>query len=63
MARKLESAQIVFSAYRRGINYVKQEGFPLKKAPPIGFQVEPDGSIDFRQTTVNPAPSSSLSPL
>jgi UDP:flavonoid glycosyltransferase YjiC (YdhE family) len=26
------------------------------KAPPIGFQVKPDGSIDFRQTAVNPGP-------
>ena len=26
------------------------------KAPPIGFQVKPDGSIDFRQTAINPGP-------
>jgi UDP:flavonoid glycosyltransferase YjiC (YdhE family) len=56
IARKLKNAKIVFSTYREGINYVKQEGFPLIKAPPIGFQVKPDGSVDFRQTAVNPGP-------
>ncbi|MGD0978201.1 MAG: glycosyltransferase [Candidatus Bathyarchaeia archaeon] len=56
IARKLENADIVFSTYREGINYVKQEGFPLIEAPPIVFQVKPDGSVDFRQTAVNPGP-------
>jgi UDP:flavonoid glycosyltransferase YjiC (YdhE family) len=56
IARKLENAHIVFSTYREGINYVKQEGFPLIEAPPIVFQVKPDGSVDFRQTAVNPGP-------
>jgi UDP-N-acetylglucosamine--N-acetylmuramyl-(pentapeptide) pyrophosphoryl-undecaprenol N-acetylglucosamine transferase len=56
IARKLENAQMVFSTYREGTNYVKQEGFPLIEAPPIVFQVKPDGSVDFRQTAVNPGP-------
>jgi UDP-N-acetylglucosamine--N-acetylmuramyl-(pentapeptide) pyrophosphoryl-undecaprenol N-acetylglucosamine transferase len=56
IARKLQNASIVFSTYREGINYVKQEGFSLLEAPPIGFQVKPDGSVDFRQTAVNPGP-------
>jgi len=56
IARKLKNAEMMFSTYREGINYVKQEGFPLIKAPPIGFQVKPDGSVDFRQTAVNPGP-------
>jgi UDP-N-acetylglucosamine--N-acetylmuramyl-(pentapeptide) pyrophosphoryl-undecaprenol N-acetylglucosamine transferase len=56
IARKLADAEIVFSTYREGINYVKQEGFSLIEAPPIGFQVKPDGSVDFRQTAVNPGP-------
>jgi UDP-N-acetylglucosamine--N-acetylmuramyl-(pentapeptide) pyrophosphoryl-undecaprenol N-acetylglucosamine transferase len=56
IARKLKNAKMVFSTYREGINYVKQEGFPLIKAPPIGFQVKPDGSPDFRQTATNPGP-------
>ena len=56
IARKLENAQIVFSTYREGIDYVKQEGFPLIVAPPIVFQVKPDGSVDFRRTAVKPGP-------
>jgi UDP:flavonoid glycosyltransferase YjiC (YdhE family) len=35
---------------------VQQEGFPLVKAPPIGFKVKPDGSIDFKKTAVDPGP-------
>jgi UDP-N-acetylglucosamine--N-acetylmuramyl-(pentapeptide) pyrophosphoryl-undecaprenol N-acetylglucosamine transferase len=58
IARKLENADIVFSTYREGINYVKQEGFPLIEAPPIVFQVKPDGRVDFRQTAVTQGPSS-----
>jgi UDP:flavonoid glycosyltransferase YjiC (YdhE family) len=56
IARKLKNAEMMFSTYREGVNYVKHEGFPLIKAPPIGFQVKPDGSVDFRQTAVNPGP-------
>jgi len=59
IARRLlekEKAEIVFSTYREGIGYVEQEGFRLIKAPSIGFQVRLDGTIDFRQTAVNPGP-------
>jgi UDP:flavonoid glycosyltransferase YjiC (YdhE family) len=50
------NAEVMFSTYREGIKYVEREQFPLAKAPPIGFQVRPDGSIDFRQTAINPGP-------
>ena len=30
------------------------------EAPPIGFVVKPDGTVDFRQTTVNPGPFASF---
>jgi UDP-N-acetylglucosamine--N-acetylmuramyl-(pentapeptide) pyrophosphoryl-undecaprenol N-acetylglucosamine transferase len=58
IARKLskENVDVVFSTYREGIGYVEQEEFPLVKAPPIGFQVKPDGTVDFRQTAMNPGP-------
>jgi UDP-N-acetylglucosamine--N-acetylmuramyl-(pentapeptide) pyrophosphoryl-undecaprenol N-acetylglucosamine transferase len=58
LARKLEKegAQILFSTYTEGLQYVQQEGFPVVEAPPIGFVVKPDGTVDFRQTTVNPGP-------
>ena len=51
-----ENVEIMFSTYREGIGYVERENFPLLKAPPIGFQVKPDGSVDFRQTAINPGP-------
>jgi uncharacterized protein (TIGR00661 family) len=53
---KENGADVVFSTYREGIRYVERENFPLIKAPPIGFQVKPDGSVDFRQTAINPGP-------
>ncbi len=58
IARRLleKGAHVVFSTYAEGIRYVEREGFPLIKAPPIGFQVKADGSIDFRQTAINPGP-------
>jgi UDP-N-acetylglucosamine--N-acetylmuramyl-(pentapeptide) pyrophosphoryl-undecaprenol N-acetylglucosamine transferase len=58
IAKKLlqKKSDVVFSTYREGIDYVKEENFPLIKAPPIGFQVKPDGTVDFRQTAVNPGP-------
>lgn len=58
IARKLleKDAEVVFSTYQEGIHYVEREELPLVKAPPIGFKVKPDGTIDFRQTAVNPGP-------
>ena len=58
VARRLREndAEVVFSTYREGIGYVERENFPLVKAPPIGFQVKPDGSVDFTQTAINPGP-------
>jgi len=53
---KKNGADVVFSTYREGIRYVERENFQLIKAPPIGFQVKPDGSVDFRQTAINPGP-------
>jgi UDP:flavonoid glycosyltransferase YjiC (YdhE family) len=58
IARKLEQdgTQILFSTYREGFKYVRQEGFRVVESPDIGVAVKPDGSIDFRKTTVNPGP-------
>jgi UDP-N-acetylglucosamine--N-acetylmuramyl-(pentapeptide) pyrophosphoryl-undecaprenol N-acetylglucosamine transferase len=58
IARKLleKKGDVIFSTYREGVGYVKQENFPLIEAPPIGFQVKTDGTVDFRQTAVNPGP-------
>jgi len=51
-----KKAEIMFSTYREGIHYVERQKFPLIKAPPIDFQVKSDGTIDFRQTVVDPGP-------
>jgi UDP:flavonoid glycosyltransferase YjiC (YdhE family) len=58
IAKKLldGGAEVVFSTYREGIRYIEREKLPLRKAPPIGFQVKPDGTVDFKQTAVNPGP-------
>jgi UDP-N-acetylglucosamine--N-acetylmuramyl-(pentapeptide) pyrophosphoryl-undecaprenol N-acetylglucosamine transferase len=58
IARRLkkDGAEILFSTYREGLKYVQQEGFQAVEAPDIGVAIKPDGSIDFRLTTVNPGP-------
>jgi len=58
IARRLQrdGAEILFSTYREGYKYVKKEGFNAVESPDIGVAVKPDGSIDFRKTTVNPGP-------
>ncbi len=58
IAKKLleNNNEILFSTYQEGIRYIENEKLPLTKAPPIGFQVKPDGTIDFRRTVINPGP-------
>jgi len=58
IARRLlqENAAIVFSTYQEGIDYVENEKLPVLRAPPVGFQVKPDGTIDFRRTAIKPGP-------
>lgn len=51
-----KNTEVMFSTYQEGIHYVEREKLPLFKAPPIDFQVKPDGTIDFRQTAVYPGP-------
>lgn len=58
IARRLlqKNAAIVFSTYQEGIDYVENEKLPVLRAPPVGFQVKPDGTIDFRRTVIKPGP-------
>jgi UDP-N-acetylglucosamine--N-acetylmuramyl-(pentapeptide) pyrophosphoryl-undecaprenol N-acetylglucosamine transferase len=58
IARRLQKdgVEVLFSTYREGVRYVQHEGFPVVEAPSIGVAVKPDGTIDFRQTTVKPGP-------
>ena len=58
IAKKIleKNAEVVFSTYQEGVRFIEQEKLPLIKAPSIGFQVKPDGTVDFRQTAANPGP-------
>jgi UDP:flavonoid glycosyltransferase YjiC (YdhE family) len=51
-----ENFEVAFSTYGEGVDYIEHEKLPLMKAPPISFQVKPDGSVDFRRTAMNPGP-------
>jgi len=51
-----KGAEVLFSTYRDAVKYVEQEGLPLVESPSMGFVVKPDGTVDFRQTVVNPGP-------
>lgn len=55
-----DRAEVAFSSYSDGISYIQREKLPLYRAPPIGFQVKSDGSIDFRLTAANPGPFVSI---
>jgi len=65
IARRLlqKNATIVFSTYQEGIEYVENEKLPLIEAPPVGLQVKPDGTIDFRRTAIKPGPFLTVSTL
>jgi UDP-N-acetylglucosamine--N-acetylmuramyl-(pentapeptide) pyrophosphoryl-undecaprenol N-acetylglucosamine transferase len=58
IARRLmaKKAEVTFSTYQEGIRYIENEKLPLIKAPALGVQVKPDGTIDFRRTAINPGP-------
>ncbi|MFQ6076845.1 MAG: glycosyltransferase [Candidatus Bathyarchaeia archaeon] len=62
IARRLMrmGSRVLFSTYRDAVEFVRGEGLPLVEAPPIGFVVKADGSVDFRQTTAEPGPFSVL---
>ena len=58
IAEKLveKEAEVLFSTYRDALKYIEQSGFPVVKAPAVGFVVKADGTVDFRQTVANPGP-------
>ncbi len=58
IARRLieKGHEILFSTYRDGVKYLRRENLPFIKVPSIGFMVKPDGTVDFRQTVINPGP-------
>jgi UDP:flavonoid glycosyltransferase YjiC (YdhE family) len=58
VAKKLvgEGTEVLFSTYRDALKYIEHTGFPFVKSPSVGFRVKSDGTVDFRQTVVNPGP-------
>lgn len=58
IANKLREmgAEILFSTYRDAVKYVEEEGYSVVEPPSMSAMVKPDGTIDFRQTLVNPGP-------
>jgi UDP:flavonoid glycosyltransferase YjiC (YdhE family) len=47
---------ILFTTYLDAVSYIRKEGFPLVEVPAMDFKVEPDGTVDFRRTAMNPGP-------
>lgn len=58
IAKRLEErgVKVLFSTYKEGFRYAQQEGFPVVKVSPIEFRVKFNGTVDFRQTVVDPGP-------
>ena len=54
LLEKDAETQLMFSTYKDGICYMKQEGFSVAEVPPIAFKVLPDGTVDFKRTVANP---------
>ncbi|MCX8161601.1 MAG: hypothetical protein N3E44_01235 [Candidatus Bathyarchaeota archaeon] len=47
---------IFVSTYGEAFKFLERCKFRCRAAPPMGFQVKPDGSVDFKLTMVNPGP-------
>ncbi|MEM1990156.1 MAG: glycosyltransferase, partial [Candidatus Bathyarchaeia archaeon] len=50
------NAEILFSTYKDAVEYIRGKGYPVVEPPSMDVMVKPDGTIDFRQTIVNPGP-------
>ncbi len=46
-------AEVLFSTYLEGMDYVRRLGFPVAAAPPISMSNDPSGSVDLRMSTIN----------
>lgn len=56
LQRRNSDIDIYFSTYNEAVNYVRKEGFSTIEVPAMDFKVKPDGTVDFRQTAVDPGP-------
>ena len=46
--------KVLFSTYLDAIDYVKNEGFSLARAPALNYVIKPNGSIDLKRSSVYP---------
>jgi uncharacterized protein (TIGR00661 family) len=51
-----QDVEVLFTTYLDALSYIRKEGFPLVEVPAMDFKVEPDGTVDFRRTAMNPGP-------
>ena len=58
IARRLEKngAEVLFSTYKEGTQYLLHEDLPVVKSPEIEFMVKPDGTVDFKRSIVSVGP-------
>lgn len=58
IASKLEEngAEVLFSTYKEGIQYLTHENLPAVEAPEIEFLVKPDGTVDFKRSLISIGP-------
>ncbi|HVP41562.1 MAG TPA: UDP-N-acetylglucosamine--N-acetylmuramyl-(pentapeptide) pyrophosphoryl-undecaprenol N-acetylglucosamine transferase [Candidatus Krumholzibacteriaceae bacterium] len=54
LLEKDDETQLIFSTYKDGVCYTRQEGFSVAEVPPVAFKVLPDGTVDFKRTVANP---------
>lgn len=54
LLEKDTKTEVMFSTYKDGVRYTKQEGFSVAEVPPLAFKVLPDGTVDFKRTVANP---------
>ncbi|UCH31768.1 MAG: hypothetical protein JSV05_09840 [Candidatus Bathyarchaeota archaeon] len=56
LQKRNRKTEVFFSTYLDAVSYIRQEGFIAVEVPSMDFKVKPDGSVDFRQTAMNPGP-------
>jgi len=58
IAHRLEGngAEVLFSTYKEGTQYLLQENLPVVEAPEIEFSVKPDGTVDFKRSIISVGP-------
>jgi UDP-N-acetylglucosamine--N-acetylmuramyl-(pentapeptide) pyrophosphoryl-undecaprenol N-acetylglucosamine transferase len=54
LLEKDDETHIMFTTYKDGVCYTRQEGFSVCEVPPVAFKVLPDGTVDFKRTVANP---------